>query len=45
MLAFTVVLQDVALSTLAAFERKNAIHTKAEISSLVENVRCKIAAL
>jgi len=36
MLAFTVVLQAVSLSTIAAFERKNAIHAKVEIASVVE---------
>ena len=35
-LAFTVVLQAVSVSTLAAFERKNAIHAKVEIASVVE---------
>jgi hypothetical protein len=35
-LAFTVVLQSVSLSTLAAFERKNTIHAKVEIASVVE---------
>src|SRR5215472_2945621 len=36
MLAFTVVLQAVAVSTLVAFERKNVIHAKVEIASVVE---------
>jgi hypothetical protein len=36
MLAFTVVLQAVLVSTLVAFERKNAIHAKVEIASVVE---------
>jgi hypothetical protein len=36
MLAFTVVLQAVSFSTIAAFERKNAIHAKVEIASVVE---------
>lgn len=36
MLAFAVVLQDVSLSTLAVFERKNFIHAKVEIASVLE---------
>jgi hypothetical protein len=36
MLAFAVVLQDVSLSSFATFERKNNIHAKVEIASVVE---------
>jgi hypothetical protein len=36
MLAFTVLLQDVSFSTFAVFERKNDIHAKAEIASIVK---------
>jgi hypothetical protein len=35
-LAFVVLLQDVSLSAFALFERKNVIHAKAEIASVVE---------
>ena len=35
MLAFTVLLQNVSFSTFAVFERKNVIHAKAEIASVV----------
>jgi hypothetical protein len=35
MLAFTVLLQDVSFSAFAVFERKNVIHAKAEIASVV----------
>jgi hypothetical protein len=34
-LAFAVVLQDVSMSTFAAFERKNVIHARVEIASLI----------
>ena len=34
-LAFTVLLQDVSFSTFGVFERKNVIHAKAEIASVV----------
>jgi hypothetical protein len=36
MLAFAVVLQDVSLSAFAAFERKNDIHAKVAIASVIE---------
>jgi hypothetical protein len=36
LLAFTVLLQDVSVSAYAVFERKNVIHAKAEIASVVE---------
>ena len=36
MLAFAVVLQDVSLSSFATFERKNNIHAKVAIASVVE---------
>lgn len=35
MLAFAVVLQHVSLSTFAAFERKNVIHARVEIASMI----------
>ena len=36
MLAFAVVLQDVSLSAFAVFERKNVIHAKVEMASMME---------
>jgi hypothetical protein len=36
MLAFAVVLQDVSLSAFAVFERKNVIHAKVEMATMVE---------
>jgi hypothetical protein len=36
LLAFTVLLQDISVSAYAVFERKNIIHGKAELASVVE---------